>query len=103
MNTICTAGSISKGLLYHDYADKDALYLACVQRCFRELTAALNILLDPVFMFDWGLNMGVEGAALATTVSQFVTFLILAWFYLSGRSVIRLRLSALRPSRLPTY
>lgn len=27
VNTICTAGSISKGLLYHYYADKDALYL----------------------------------------------------------------------------
>lgn len=39
--------------------------------------AVLNIILDPVFMFDWGLNMGVEGASLATTVSQFVTFFIL--------------------------
>ena len=53
--------------------------------------AALNVILDPVFMFDWGLNMGVEGASLATTVSQFVTFFILAWFYLSGRSVIRIK------------
>lgn len=52
--------------------------------------AALNVVLDPVFMFNWGLGMGVEGASLATTVSQFVTFFILAWFYLSGRSVIRL-------------
>ena len=41
MNTICAAGSISKGLLYHYYADKDALYLACVEQCFQELTAAL--------------------------------------------------------------
>lgn len=31
--------------------------------------ALLNVLLDPVFMFDWGLNMGVQGASLATTVS----------------------------------
>ncbi len=60
--------------------------------------ALLNVLLDPVFMFDWGLNMGVQGASLATTVSQFVTFFILAGFYLSGRSVIRIRLSAFRPS-----
>ena len=60
--------------------------------------AALNILLDPVFMFDWGLNLGVEGASLATTVSQFVTFFILTWFYLSGRSVIKIRLKAFRPS-----
>lgn len=54
--------------------------------------------LDPVFMFDWGLNLGVEGASLATTVSQFVTFGILAWFYLSGRSIIKIRAKAFRPS-----
>ena len=60
--------------------------------------ALLNVVLDPVFMFDWGLNMGVEGASLATTVSQFVTFSILAWFYLSGRSVIKIKASAFHPS-----
>ena len=53
--------------------------------------AALNVVLDPVFMFSWGLNMGVEGASLATTVSQCATFLILIWFYLSGRSIIKIR------------
>lgn len=36
--------------------------------------AVLNIILDPVFMFDWGLNMGVEGASLATTISRFSPF-----------------------------
>ena len=60
--------------------------------------ALLNVVLDPVFMFDWGLGMGVEGASLATTISQFVTFFILAWFYLSGRSVIKLRLRFFHPS-----
>ena len=60
--------------------------------------ALLNVVLDPIFMFDWGLGMGVEGASLATTVSQFVTFFILAWFYLSGRSVIKLHLGSFRPS-----
>ena len=60
--------------------------------------AMLNIVLDPIFMFDWGLNLGVEGASLATTVSQFVTFFILIWFYASGRSVIKLKAKAFRPS-----
>lgn len=36
--------------------------------------AILNIILDPIFIFDWGLNMGIEGAALATILSQFITF-----------------------------
>ena len=46
VNTICAAGKISKGLLYHYYADKDALYLACVEACFQELTAALSATLN---------------------------------------------------------
>jgi putative MATE family efflux protein len=60
--------------------------------------ALLNVILDPVFMFDWGLGMGVEGASLATTVSQFVTFFILFWFYFSGKSVIKLHLKSFHPS-----
>ena len=59
--------------------------------------AVMNTVLDPVFMFDWGLNLGVKGASMATTVSQFVTFAIMAWFYLSGRSVIKLKWSSFRP------
>lgn len=38
VNTICSSGNISKGLLYHYYTDKDALYLACVGKCYLELT-----------------------------------------------------------------
>ncbi len=44
--------------------------------------ALLNVILESIFMFDLGLNMGVEGASLATTVSQFVTFFIMTWFSL---------------------
>lgn len=53
--------------------------------------AALNVILDPVFMFSWGLNMGVEGASLATTISQCVTFIILLIFYLGGFSIIKIK------------
>lgn len=60
--------------------------------------ALLNVLLDPVFMFSWGLDMGVEGASLATTVSQFMTFGILLWFYLGGRSVIQVKPRYFKPS-----
>ena len=60
--------------------------------------AALNVILDPIFMFDWGLGMAAEGASLATTVSQFVTFFIMAGFYLSGRSIIKLHPRAFRLS-----
>lgn len=42
VNTICNSGGISKGILYHYFKDKDALYLACLQTCFDRLTAALR-------------------------------------------------------------
>ena len=45
VNTICGAGNISKGLLYHYYTDKDALHLDCVKACFQELTADLLTIL----------------------------------------------------------
>ncbi len=48
----------------------------------------LNILFDPFFIFNLG--MGVAGAALATVLSQSVSFLILLSFYLSGRSIVKL-------------
>ncbi len=36
--------------------------------------AVLNLLLDPIFIFVF--HMGVEGAAIATVISQFVTFIL---------------------------
>lgn len=59
--------------------------------------AVLNIILDPVFMFSWGFNMGVEGASLATTFSQVITFVILVWFYITKRSVIKVHYKFFKP------
>lgn len=60
--------------------------------------AVLNIILDPLFMFSWGFDMGVGGASLATTISQFVTLGILVWFYWSGRSIIKIKAKFIRPT-----
>ncbi len=48
----------------------------------------INILLDPLFIF--GAKMGVAGAALATVLSQCVSFILLISFYLSGKSIVKL-------------
>lgn len=52
--------------------------------------AVLNILLDPVFIF--GLGLQVKGAAIATSLSQTVTFAIMMGFVLRGRTVTRIAL-----------
>lgn len=44
----------------------------------------LNIIVDPILMF--GLNMGISGAGLSTAVSQFISFMILLSFFLTGKS-----------------
>lgn len=49
----------------------------------------LNIFLDPLFIFTLGL--GTAGAALATAVSQCVSFLILLSMFLRGKSDVHLR------------
>lgn len=49
----------------------------------------LNIVLDPIFIFV--LDMGVAGAALATIISQFVSFLWVMKFLFSKRSTIKIK------------
>lgn len=42
LNAICSDNQITKGLIYHNFENKDDLYLRCVELCFRELTAYLQ-------------------------------------------------------------
>lgn len=37
LNQICSGGNISKGLLYHYYANKDELYLSCIALLFHDM------------------------------------------------------------------
>ena len=48
----------------------------------------LNIVLDPIFIFTFGL--GTAGAAIATALSQFISFIILLILFLKGKSNLRL-------------
>lgn len=41
LNHICEKG-ISKGLIYHNFENKDAIYFVCVERCFQEFTNFLQ-------------------------------------------------------------
>ena len=54
----------------------------------------LNIILDPIFIFVF--DMGISGAALATIISQFISFCILIYFNLGFHGEIPLRISNFR-------
>ncbi len=56
--------------------------------------AVINIILDPIFIF--GLHMGVEGAALATVLSQAVSALWILGFLMGPETLLRLRPANMR-------
>lgn len=54
------------------------------------VAAALNIILDPIFIFN--LNMGVAGAAIATILANFIGLLMyLYWSYIKDDTTIDVR------------
>lgn len=65
----------------------------CSMRCMI-LGATLNTLLDPLFIFGFGL--GVAGAAWATNIAMFCSAIYAFYHYLSKNSVVRLRLARIR-------
>lgn len=58
------------------------------------LGTTVNVVLDPVFIF--ALGMGVKGAALATIISQTVSFLWTIYYFVSSKSVMKLRRKNIR-------
>ena len=56
----------------------------------------INIILDPIFMFKFG--MGIKGAAVATVISQIVSFIFLLRYYYSKKSYIKLGIKFLKPT-----
>ncbi len=61
--------------------------------------AVINVVLDPILIF--GAGMKVSGAGLATCISQITSFCVLLFMFLSKKTVVRLRFSAIdfKPAR----
>ncbi len=58
--------------------------------------AVINILLDPIFIFVF--DMGVAGAAWATVISQAVSAIWILRFLTGKRTILKLKLSNMKPS-----
>ena len=59
------------------------------------LGAIANIILDPIFIFIF--HMGVQGAALATIISQFLSAAWIVAFLTGKKTILRLKISAFPP------
>lgn len=49
--------------------------------------AVINVALDPVLIFS--ANLGIQGAAIATCISQLLSFCVLLFMFLSGKTIVR--------------
>lgn len=59
--------------------------------------AVLNMAGDPILMF--GLNMGIAGAGLSTALSQFISFLVLIYMFLGGKTESKINLKSAKRIR----
>ena len=55
--------------------------------------AVVNVILDPILIF--AAKMGIAGAAIATCASQILSFAILLFMFLSGKTIVRFRLQSI--------
>lgn len=62
--------------------------------CTTLLGAVINLILDPVLIFGFG--MGIEGAAIATVFAQFVSAVWVLRFLTGEKAILRLRRSCFR-------
>lgn len=58
------------------------------------ISALVNIVLDPIFIFALGL--GVQGAAVATVLAKIIGVLMMLHYFLSGRGEIKIGFSCLK-------
>lgn len=60
------------------------------------IPAVVNIILDPILIV--GFDMGIKGAAWATTISYITSAAYATWFFVFGKSELRLNFKCFRPN-----
>ena len=61
------------------------------------LAAVINIILDPIFIYDFGLGMGMAGAAWATIVAVSISLIVIFfWFFVKRDTYIRIKKKYIR-------
>ena len=79
------------GLIRSEGATQKAMIGMC-------LGIGTNIILDPIFILDWGLGLGTAGAAWATGIGNLVGASYFMYHFLSKRTLLSIRLKDFKPS-----
>lgn len=60
--------------------------------------AIINTILEPIFIYS--LNLGIQGAAVATVIAQGITTLLYVWYISSGKSNLHISIKNFRPNKI---
>ena len=61
------------------------------------LAAVINIILDPFFIYDYGLGLGMAGAAWATIVAVTISLMVISfWFFVKRDTFIKISIRYIR-------
>ncbi len=60
------------------------------------IPAIINIIIDPILIFDFGFGLGVMGAGIATVISQGIMSIIILIYYHKGYSALTILLQNIR-------
>ena len=84
-------------LAYHVRAEGSSLHASIGTMC----GCLLNIVLDPIFILPWGLNLGAAGAGCATCLSNTVAclYFFVLLFVKRGKTYVCIKPSMFRPSK----
>ncbi len=58
----------------------------------------VNMILDVLLVFDFGVGLGIAGAGIATSIGQFIAFVIILSYFFTKKCSLKI----VRPSRIPT-
>ena len=90
----CTIILLTNGLLSNLLRSEGAAKRAMITQI---LAAGINIILDPFFIYDYGLGLGMAGAAWATIVAVSISMIVMAyWFLIRRDTFIQLKVKHLR-------
>lgn len=62
------------------------------------LGAVANAVMDPFFIFDFGLGMGIKGAAVSTVLASSFSCIFLIVYFTRGRTLLKVKRTDLRPN-----
>ena len=89
-STIFLLNAVMSNLLRSEGASKKSMYSQI-------LAAVINIVLDPIFIYDFGLGWGMAGAAWATTVASTISLLLLVyWYFFTDITYLKIHLKGIR-------